>query len=118
MGKKEMKKGKLLGIKNYEDVIWLRISPDDDTIGLLAELFEDMTETDLFDPVYHGNEEKKYKDWKEYYKWVGEGNRLECEEGAVVDMVFSEKVLHILIRKVGEWEKVKNKFLEYFEIIE
>lgn len=112
MGKKPL----VTTIKSNDDAIWVKMEP---TLATVKILF------DIFALDEGGFPYKKYSelvdsdimiDSVRYYDKIVTGNiypDLKC----YAYMVFTHKYVHLILRRVGIWEKIRDRITESFEFM-
>lgn len=98
-----MKKLKISGSINTEDSLWLKLEGSIETLNNLDSIFN----------IYELVEFKA----KSYKSWIKKKptDFLIDEKYCLVYIVLNEKYVHLILRKVREYERVKETIFEYFK---
>ena len=97
-----MSKEKILGIKNTEDSIWIKIKPSDK----LIKIFNDLAFFKEFE-FKNSYSHLKYNYWKDK-EFIIDTERM------LAYIIFGDKV-NLILRKVKDYKLIKENFLEFFE---
>ena len=108
----EMKKEKLLGLIHTNDSYWFRLAGNERAMGCIESIFD--LENYKWEDEFQTRKNPKLS----YYQWLleGGGSYLIDEKGAFAYVILTEKVIHLILRKVKKHEEIKKKIFEKFEV--
>jgi len=108
-----MKKEKIIGLKNLDDSLWFVLAPTNEALKNLNILFDlhDYLSDENHNPIKSYTKLTKYGEFyfmKDYtlYKRYPKFHAY---------FIFTKKNIHLILRKVKDYAKMKNKILKYFD---
>ena len=108
-----MEKGKLRGVSGTKGTVILRIIPTKVTMTYLDKIFNIFYDFNCHDDCNpFGNKNlKEYKTWLSYLHHEYHFER----EGVGIHIFFTPELVHIIMSKTGNYEKVMGKFFRLFK---
>ncbi len=104
-----MNKEKILGLSNTDDAMWYRLSPSDETLKLLDDIF------DIYDYLF----EEDAKNIHSYAFQIefGDKNFHKETENFIVYFIFTKTNAHVILRKTLEWKKFRDLINKKFKFV-
>ena len=102
-----MKKSKIKGITNLDDSIWLKLEGTTDSLNKLDLIFN------IFELMEH----KKQGNKNIYKSWIKNKTTefLVDDDNCLAYIILTQNLIHIILRKIRNYEKVNETIEEYFE---
>ena len=104
-----MSKEKTLGLSNTEDVMWYSLSPSDETLRLLDEIF------DIYDNLYEEDAKKIHS--YAFHTEFGEMHFHKETESFIAYFIFTKTSAHVILRKILKWKKFSDLINKKFEFV-
>lgn len=104
-----MGKEKILGLSNTEDVMWYKLSPSDETLKLLDEIF------DIYDNLFEEDTNNIHS--YGFHTEFGERDFHKETEDFIIYFIFTKKMAHVILRKTLRWKYFNNLINKKFDFV-
>ena len=103
-----MRKLKILHLQNNIDSMWFKLEPDIETLNYLDSIFN------IFELIPAGNKNISRKNLKSWIKH-NQTDFFIDEEKCLAYIIITERYIHIILKKVGNYKSVMDTIMDYFE---
>lgn len=100
----------IMSINNNNDSIWLQLRPNKKCLKVLDKAFTLSDDLEEFDSVVNGSDK---------YESILKSNYASLflqDRGYVAYLIFEKLKIHLILRKVKEYEKYRDMILEAFKV--
>jgi hypothetical protein len=95
----------ILGLSNTEDALWYKLSPTDDTLRALDDIFG----------LHNHLCEYEVEGIVTYESFVADQEiNFHCEEGHIAHFIFTKQKAQVILRKTLGWQALHAQMLERF----
>jgi hypothetical protein len=102
-----MSEAKILGVTNISDAIWFRLTPGDDTLGILDTIFEFRYD------IFTEDSEKKLS--YAFHTMSRDKNFAMESDDIMAYFIFTPRCANVILRKTLDWKKSNDMISAKFE---